>query len=215
MKLDQNESNASPVYVQIALDIAARIMNGNLPQNTKIYGRSIMSSEYSVSPETIRRSLKLLSDVGVVEIHHNSGAVVKSIEQARAYVRHFSERSGIRDMQKQLKQLISDHVEQSRRILELTTNITKFTERFSVTNPLHNYEAEISAGSPVTGKTLSELQFWQKTGATVIAVRRNEKLLLSPGPYIQLLPGDAVIFIGDVNAVQQVHLLLQNDAASL
>ena len=42
----------TPVYLQIAVDIASRIARGEFKENTKIYGRSVMSSEYGVSPET-------------------------------------------------------------------------------------------------------------------------------------------------------------------
>ena len=44
-------------YLQIALDLAGRVARGELPEGSRVYGRSIMASEYSVSPETIRRAL--------------------------------------------------------------------------------------------------------------------------------------------------------------
>ena len=47
-------------YLQIALDIATRIARGELAEGSRIYGRSVMSSEYSVSPETIRRALRTI-----------------------------------------------------------------------------------------------------------------------------------------------------------
>ena len=43
-------------YLQIALDIAQRIAKGELPEGSRIYGRSLMASEYNVSPETVRRA---------------------------------------------------------------------------------------------------------------------------------------------------------------
>ena len=44
-----SEKVATPVYLRIALDIASRIARGEFKENSKIYGRSIMSSEYGVS----------------------------------------------------------------------------------------------------------------------------------------------------------------------
>ena len=41
-------------YLQIALDLAGRVARGELPEGSRVYGRSIMASEYNVSPETIR-----------------------------------------------------------------------------------------------------------------------------------------------------------------
>ena len=49
-------------YLQIALDLATRIARGELAEGSRIYGRSVMASEYGVSPETIRRALRLLAD---------------------------------------------------------------------------------------------------------------------------------------------------------
>ena len=60
-------------YLQIALDLAGRIARGELAEGSRIYGRSVMASEYSVSPETIRRALRLLADMKVVEVRPQSG----------------------------------------------------------------------------------------------------------------------------------------------
>ena len=37
-------------YLQIALDLAGLIAKGELPEGSRIYVRSVMASEYSVSP---------------------------------------------------------------------------------------------------------------------------------------------------------------------
>jgi DNA-binding GntR family transcriptional regulator len=55
-----------PQYLQIAQDLATRISKGKLEEGSTLYGRSVMSSEYNVSPETIRRALRLLADMKVV-----------------------------------------------------------------------------------------------------------------------------------------------------
>ena len=50
-------------YLQIALDLATRIAQGELTEGSRIYGRSVLASEYGVSPETIRKALRLLADI--------------------------------------------------------------------------------------------------------------------------------------------------------
>ena len=83
-------------YLQIALDIAGRIACGELPEGSRIYGRSVMASEYNVSPETIRRALRLLADMKVVDIQKQSGVQVLSADSAlmlscrRAHMPSFS-----------------------------------------------------------------------------------------------------------------------------
>ena len=50
-------------YLQIAVDVASRVAGGDLREGDRLYGRSVMASEYGVSPETIRRALRLLADM--------------------------------------------------------------------------------------------------------------------------------------------------------
>lgn len=206
----RNSNIISPAYAQIALDIALRITRGELKENTKVYGRSVMSSEYGVSPETIRRALKLLEDMNIVEIKQNSGAVIISSENARKYVERFGEQNHIRTIQKKLDTLVEEQEELNRQIIDATRTIVRLNERISKTNPFRNYEADVPSNSPVIGHTLAELKFWQETGATVIAVRRGDLLFLSPGPYATLLEKDTIIYVGDLPSVDAVnHLVYQ------
>ena len=199
----------APVYLQIALDIALRIARGELKENTKVYGRSVMASEYGVSPETIRRSMKLLEDTGIVEIRQNSGSQVISAEKAQAYVNKFSERNDIRAYQRSLIELLSQQEALSRRITDAAGAIIRINERFTQASPFTNYEATVPETSPLIGYTLAELRFWQQTAATVIAIRRKDQLILSPGPYAVILPGDTLVFICDVKCIEAVNAFIQ------
>lgn len=202
------EGITSPIYSQVAFDIALRISRGELKENTKIYGRSVMSSEYGVSPETIRRSLKLLSDMGIVEVRHNSGAIILSREKANQYILRFNKNKDVRMLQKELKELISQQEKANREILNVTEALINNNEKFSKHNPFKIYEAEVQDSSPLMGKTLSELKFWQETGATIIAIRRDDKIILSPGPYAVLQQNDILIFVGDISTVDSVEAFL-------
>ena len=76
-------------------------------EGSKIYGRSVMASEYNVSPETIRRALKLLHDMKVVEIKPQSGATVLSIDNAKRYIQQFEDDSDVQSLKMQLKDINS------------------------------------------------------------------------------------------------------------
>ncbi|MFA9381787.1 MAG: TrkA C-terminal domain-containing protein [Acetanaerobacterium sp.] len=197
-----------PVYSQIALDIAIRIVRGDLKENTKVYGRSVLSSEYGVSPETVRRAMRLLEDMKIVEIRQNSGALILSAENARQYVQRFGQQNDIRARQKKLDELLDQQKELGYRIAEVAGSIVRINETFLQTTPFPNYEAEIKQDSAVIGQTLGELKFWHQTAATVIAIRREDRIILSPGPYAALRAGDIIIFVGDVNSVEAVNACL-------
>ncbi|HBR01387.1 MAG TPA: GntR family transcriptional regulator [Ruminiclostridium sp.] len=202
------EEVSSPLYLQIALDIAARIARGEFKEKSKIYGRSVMSSEYGVSPETIRRSLKLLSHMRVVDIKQGSGAVILSKKNAQEYVDRFKERSNTRSLQLQLKNLVAEQSKINKKIVNITNTITRATVRWSNTNPLQNFEIDVHKNSPVVGKSISELNFWHATGATIVAIRRSEKIILSPGPYFVMSVNDTIVFIGNQSAVNAVTMFI-------
>lgn len=200
----------APIYAQIALDIASRIAKGDLKENSKVYGRSVMSSEYGVSPETIRRAMKLLEDMKIVEIKHNSGAIVLSSENAKLYVEKFGEKNNVRSMQKILVNLITQQEDINRQIINISNSIVRINDTYSSSNPFKNYEVVIPANSKIIGHTLAELSFWQETRATVIAIRREDKLILSPGPYVLFEANDTIVFVGDISSIQAVEDFVNN-----
>lgn len=195
----------SAVYLRIALDVAKRIAAEVLPEGTKMYGRSVMASEYGVSPETIRRSLKLLSDTGIVQVNQNSGAVVLSKKNAQNYVGRFDEYDGVKALQNQLRKAVREHAQLTKKIQDIVNDISTISVRSSTKSPFTNYEMDILSGSPCEGKTLQELHFWQETGATIIAIKRKVQLFLSPGPYFCLEAGDTIVFIGEERSAYTVQ----------
>jgi DNA-binding GntR family transcriptional regulator len=114
-------SETPPVYSRVALDIAARIARGDFREGQKISGRSLTSSEYSVSPETVRRAFRLLSDMDIVDVRQNSGAIVLSKVNAAEYVKRFENRKDIGILKKQLRDLVAERDVLNERILEIST----------------------------------------------------------------------------------------------
>ena len=196
-------------YLQIALDLATRIAKGELPEGSRIYGRSVMASEYNVSPETIRRALRLLADMKVVEIKPQSGAVVLSADSARRYIANFEESADIRVLRRQLKDMMEEASDLHRRMADTIAALVKNRETFAAAGePLPNYEVPVPQNSPVTGKSIGALKFWQSTGGTIVAIRRGQTVILSPGPYAELYGGDVIVLVGTPAAAEAAHHLV-------
>ena len=196
-------------YLQIALDLARRIAKGELPEGSRVYGRSVMASEYNVSPETIRRALRLLADMKVVEVKPQSGVVVLSADSARRYIENFEESADVRALRQQLKELMAEYADLSRRLSDTVTALVKSRDTFAAAGePLPNYEVSVPANSPVTGKSIGALKFWQSTGGTIVAIRRGQTVILSPGPYAELYDGDVLVLVGSPAAVEAAHNLI-------
>jgi DNA-binding GntR family transcriptional regulator len=97
-----------PVYSKVALDIATKIVRGEMKEGQKISGRSLTSSEYGVSPETVRRAFRLLSDMDIVSIQQNSGALVLSKKHALEYITKFQTKKDMGLLKKKLIDLVSE-----------------------------------------------------------------------------------------------------------
>lgn len=204
----KDDSVIKPVYQQIAIDLANRIAHGEFEVGTKIHGRSTLAGQYNVSPETIRRAMILLEDMRIIDVQPGSGILVRSRDEAFKYIEKFKSKDSMTSIKKDIENVIN-----AKRELEdkLTTYIDKLmdtSERFKNTNPFAPLEIEIPSSSKLIGKTIGEINFWQNTGATIIGIRRDNSIILSPGPYAIFMDNDVFIMIGDENTYERVKSYL-------
>ncbi|MGI6466462.1 MAG: TrkA C-terminal domain-containing protein [Sphaerochaetaceae bacterium] len=199
------------MYAKIALDIANRIANGEIEEGRRLSGRSLMASEYGVSPETIRRAFSLLEEIKAVEVLQNSGVVVKSKERALEYIKRHTDRDEVRAMLSRMHQLIEQNNKIERELFDITKTLIDSSERFAASNPFHTYEITVKKNSKAINKNLSELNFWHNTGATVIAIRREGSIILSPGPNLLLAENDDLVVVGNQHTREQVDNLLNSN----
>ena len=201
-----------PQYQRIAADIARRISEGEIEIGDRLSGRSMLASEYSVSPETIRRALKQLSVMKVVEIRAGSGVYVISRDNARRYIESMEGEEERRGLENRFRELVKRHSEMGLQILDIASEMTRVREVTSP--PMPYYEEKVGPNSPLIGRSIGELQFWQATGATIVGIRRGKRVILSPGPKAELYAGDSVIFVCELSAVEAVRRLVNGGADS-
>lgn len=206
----EKSSVSPPIYSQIALDIATKIARGILKENQRITGRSLLATTYAVSPETIRRSMRLLDDVGIVDVRSNSGTTILSKEKAIKYIETFNTRRSIHGLKKELKLLLSERDAINKKVISIIDEIINISEHLKNIDPLRNYEIEVPETSSLIGKTIEESKFWQNTESTIIAIRRNDKIILSPGPYASFHQGDIIVVVGDVSMSDRVRNFIGN-----
>lgn len=201
--------DSSSIYSKIALDIAVRIARGELKEGTKISGRSILAGEYKVSPETIRRAMSLLSDMDIVSVQTGNGIIIRSQGNASKYLKRFNSSQTILDLRNDISALVRQKAEIEGEILTHIDMIIDYSERLKNLNPIYPVEFAIPAASPTIGKTTVDLKFWQNTGATVVGIRREGQVIISPGPHTAFLPGDILLAVGDDSIVERVREFLQ------
>jgi K+/H+ antiporter YhaU regulatory subunit KhtT len=72
-------------------------------------------------------------------------------------------------------------------------------------SPFIPYELKITEKALHLEKSIVELNIWQVTGATVVAIQTETELLLSPGPYAKLSIGNIVYFVGNELSFQRMQ----------
>jgi K+/H+ antiporter YhaU regulatory subunit KhtT len=87
--------------------------------------------------------------------------------------------------------------------------IVDYSDRLKNLNILTPLEIEIDDNSQLIGRTISETKFWQNTGATIIAIRRNDSFVLSPGPYGGFEKGDVIFVIGGEDVIERIKKFMK------
>lgn len=197
-----------PIYQQIALDIANQIYTGILEEGSTIYGRSILAGKYSVSPETIRRAVKILEDLGVVTSVKGKGIIITSPDKALLFIKKYENITNISTYKTTLHNLINTKATLESDIISTINKIIEYSDRLEVINPLIPVQFQIEHNCKHIGKTAAETNFWQNTGATIVAIKRGDDLIISPGPYIEFLENDILLLVGDKHIHNAVPVFL-------
>jgi len=200
-----------PIYQIIALDLANRIYAGEFKEGDKIYGRSTLASEYNVSPETIRKSIKILEDVNIVKSEKGSGVTISSRENALIFIRRFTHMKSLKELEQDARALIEERAKLDRELTDIITKILHYVRTLRNTNPLSPVEVEITKNCRFIGKTVGEVKFWENTGGTIVRIKRRAKLILSPGPHADFQLGDIFLIIGDENILDRVNIFLEKN----
>lgn len=206
--MEKKERIVQPKYQQIAADIAAKIANGKYQVGEKIYARSSLAIQYGVSSETARRAISILQDMNIVSTTKGSGVTIISLEKALHFVKQFNEIQSFTELKSNILLSIDRQNEEFTRLQEHVTELIDRTERFKAINPFIPYEIAITNKSSHLGESVSENNFWHLTNATIIAIKRDNELILSPGPFATFMENDIFFFIGDEDCYQRVQSFL-------
>ncbi len=197
-------------YVNIAIDIASRIVRGEYREGQKVFGRSTLAGKYNVSPETIRRALTLLQDTGIVNVSPGVGVVVKSKKAAEAFLAQSGQRQILRDVQERLHFLLRERDRINYEIEKLMNDLLDYT--FKMAGRFQKIEEiKVTRFSPLVGKSLMEAEFRGKTGATVLAIYRNGEEIVSPRADTIIQSDDILIMVVHPEMKEELHSLVDPD----
>lgn len=204
MEKQLNNKLTIPRYQQIAIEIATRIAHEEYRVGEIIYARSSIASQYGVSSETARRAICVLCDLDIVSSTKGSGVTIKSSQKAAAYIKQYGGRQTIDTIKERIMESVERQQQESERLNGCLLDLISASEHFRSMNPFMPFEVRITAQCACLNKTISDLQFWQHTGATVLAVGRQDDVFRSPGPYISLVENDILYFLPQDDTAQRV-----------
>lgn len=214
MVLEKNLKVINPRYRQIAIDIASRIADKEYSIGEKVYARSLIAAQYSVSPETARRAVAVLSDMGIVEAIKGSGVIIKSYDNALKFVKLNQDVNTIENLSRETLERINFIINESYELKDKIESLVDRVTMYRGAATFAPYEYKIAESLPVVGKSISELNFWQNTSATVVAIQRGNYIILSPGPYETFQFEDIIFFVGNSDCVARVHDFMERSVVS-
>lgn len=195
-------------YKSIAFDIAQRIVSGEIPVNSKISGRSILAGRYHVSPETIRKSIGLLKEENIVSVSQGKEITIISSSNAYEYITKNNYLKSAYSLRQSLQQLLQEKQMLDRQFESLLVEIIEASDRLQNLKPYNPVELKVKPNSHVIGLTIASLQFWQNTGATIIALRRGTDVSISPGPHVVITEDDVLIVVGDEKIYEKTEMFI-------
>jgi len=205
------ENSVTSRYQEIALDIANLIYKEDIKEGDKLHGRSTLAGIYNVSPETVRRAIKLLEDVDVVKSYKGSGITILSKDKAFKYINKFKNIESVASYKATLATLLEQKTNLENDIVGTIDKIIDYTSRFSNTTAITPYEIEITDKCAFIGKSIGGVSFWQHTGGTIVGIKRDNDTILSPGPYATFELGDILLVIGEEKVYNAVKIFIEEE----
>ena len=80
--------------------------------------------------------------------------------------------------------------------------------RAKIVRAIHEYldsEEFVEIETPYLNKSIAEVNFWQETFATVIAIKRNGNIIMSPGPKAVFRLNDIFYYTGNEDCYRRVQ----------
>lgn len=200
-----------PRYHKIALDIASKIANGELNEGDKIYASSSLAGRYAVSSETARRAIHILVDLGIVSTKKGTGITIISTDKALKYVEQNQSISTLVDLKKEMAESVARQKKELDFFNEKMMELIERTENLRSENPFIPYQLVMEPHAYHLETQIGELPLWEYTQATIVAIRRDGSLIMSPGPYESFKSGDTIFYFGKVDTPPKVKLFFYGE----
>jgi CPA2 family monovalent cation:H+ antiporter-2 len=111
-----------------------------------------------------------------------------------------------KDIDELVDRIRDDHYRMLRKLVYPESQVCDISLQSSDTNIR---SVRVAKGSPVVGKSISDLAFRKEHGVTVIGIKRGESFTANPSPLERIEEGDIVVILGDTQSMEKVERLLE------
>ncbi|CAK8053462.1 GntR family transcriptional regulator [Eupransor demetentiae] len=199
-----------PRYHKVAQEIAQDIVDNHFLVGQKLHARSTLAATYGVSAETARKAVSVLADLAIVKPVHGSGVEVLSRGKAQDFLSQASASNNIQATNREIKEILKRQKEDLTSLNQLLGLLADQTQQVRQQSPMAPHEFIPDDDSQKLHQSIGTLNIWQNTGATVVAILHQDELVLSPGPYAVIEPGDTVYFVGPDKSVLAMQQFFAN-----
>jgi K+/H+ antiporter YhaU regulatory subunit KhtT len=155
----------------------------------------------------------ILKDLQIVTILSGVGIVIEDPGKAALYLKRIQNVETFAGLGTELRQLAEQQQKLNQLIETKASYLLNKLEHYRVKAPIAPYELKITSNCRFLGQMISQINFWQNTGVTVVAIRRQEELLISPGPYATFEAGDIFVLVGPEGSEKTVFDFIYPEAA--
>ena len=152
--------------------------------------------------------MKILEDIGVVKSIKGKGVIVLSSAKASSFIKKYQDLTNISSYKSDLYDLLDAKSKIEDNILDTINKILDYSNRLEIINPLVPAQFVLTKECKYIGQDAGKTKFWQNTGGTIVAIKRNDELIISPGPYIEFMEGDTLLVVGDKHIFNSVPMFL-------
>ena len=156
----------------------------------------------------LRRAIKTLDKVGAVKSVRGRGVFVTSSQKAGEFLGDYTDVHGSEETIGEIMESIKKQKQELDHALEFLDKLEELSHKTYYAFPFSPQEVTIDEDCVCKGKTFGELQIWNESGATVIAVKHGDDYIISPGPLARIEMGDVLYFIGKEGAGEKLIRML-------
>lgn len=199
-------------YQKIAVAVAKKIAVGDYKVGQKIKSRTTLASLFNVSPETVRKGINILADYKVVITKPGSGVWIVSQEKALDFIQTYEQEHNLALIKQNIEEQLQMHRQE---MIKLEQSLEDLFQQAKTSGEfaLQLYRLDLRKPLKEPDITLNQRNIWQNSGATIVALARDETLKVSPNPKLVPKQGDVLCFVGSEESQEQMTMLF-NQAQS-